>query len=77
MSVPDSVDSGGEFASGQLESVDSPRISDSEYQSGTLGELSSPEDGPGCLVEVDSPEPAARHKAGTLLQQLVDDAGVS
>ena len=56
VSVPDSVDSGGEFASGQPESVDSPRISDSQYQSGTLGKLSSPEEGPGCLEEGDSPE---------------------
>ena len=31
VSVPDSVDSGDEFASGQTESVDPPRISDSQY----------------------------------------------
>ena len=68
MSVPDFVDSGGEFASGQPESVNSPRISDSQYQSGALGKLLSPEDGPGCLVEGDSPELAARPEAHTLLQ---------
>ena len=37
--VPDSVDSGSKVASGLPESVDSPRISDSQYQSGKLGEL--------------------------------------